>query len=424
MTLPRCSCRRVLAVGFVFLLLLPTMQRQWRFIKESPLGGVEQPDEVATLSWSHWVDGAAETAISERLARSMGFRPICVRTINQTMLALSNGYKLDVPDQVIVGKDDWLYEAAYVQSYAHPQPTLSAADLDRFVSQLQTLQTLLAQRGVVLLLIVSPSKAELYPEHLPDEVVALRKQFTGRRDYEALIEGLQREHINFVDAPQLLRDLRATSEPLFSRTGTHWNYYGCFLVWREAVKTINARSSLHIPVPELEGIEYDEPRGTDNDLGALLNVFVLPSGTPRVPYPLVQVAANTAERRPAFLFVGTSFSWTLTSAMFISQSGAYCDLLYYNKTQFRLTHDASPLRPGTKVSQQRVCSLDAQPLDWSQVLLDKQVVVLEMIETAVDARQWGFCQQAIAALAELPARPSAGDPHDDTARAADSGRRY
>lgn len=423
MTFPRCSLRRVLAIGFVFLLLLPTMQRQWRFIKESPLGGVEQTDDVASLSWSHWVDGSVEAAISDRLSRSIGFRPICVRAINQTMLAINNGYKLDVPAQVVVGKDDWLYESAYVQSYAHPPSALSAADLDSFVSQLQTLQSLLAQRGAVLLLIVSPSKAELYPEYLPDEVAAQRKQFTGRRDYEALVERLKRQRVNFVDAPQLLRTWRDTSEPLFSRTGTHWNYYGCFLVWREAIKTINACSSLHIPVPELEGIEYDEPRGTDNDLGALLNVFVLPSGTPRVPYPLVQVAAQTPDQRPAFLFVGTSFSWTLTSAMFLSQSGAYCDLLYYNKTQYRLTHDASTLRAGDKVCQQRVCALDDPSLDWSQVLLDKQVVVLEMIETAVDARQWGFCQQAIAALNCSPARSSAGGSSYDTAGAASPDRR-
>ena len=109
--------------------------------------------------------------------------------------------------------------------------------------------------------------------------------------------GWRGSSVNFVDSPRLLRDLKPTVEPLHSRTGTHWNYYACFLVWREALKKINACSSLRIPVPELAGVEYDKPRGTDNDLGSLLNVFVLPSGTPRIPYPIVE---TTPKRRPAF----------------------------------------------------------------------------------------------------------------------------
>ena len=46
----RCSVRRLLTVGFVFLLSLPVMQMQWRFIKEAPLGGVEQSNDI--VSWS------------------------------------------------------------------------------------------------------------------------------------------------------------------------------------------------------------------------------------------------------------------------------------------------------------------------------------------------------------------------------------
>lgn len=416
MTLPSCTVRRFLTVGFVFLLSLPAMQMQWRFVKESPLGGVEQGSDAVSWSVSSWLDGTAESMISDRVARRIGFRPICVRAVNQSMLALNSGYRLDVPAQVTIGKNDWLYESAYVQSYTRPQPTVSQADLDTFVGQLHTLQTMLARRGTTMLLIISPSKAEIYPEYLPDAAVAIRKQFTGRRDYDGLVERLEREHINFIDSPKLLRDLRSTAEPLFSRTGTHWNYYACFLVWREALKKINACSSLCIPVPELVGIEYDEPRGTDNDLGSLLNVFVLPSGTPQVPYPIVSTTVNAAGQRSAFLFVGTSFSWTLVNAMYMSQSGAYCDLLYYNKSYFRLTHDATALRPGDRVRQQWVCSLDDQPPDWSQLLFDKQVVVLELLETDVAAREWGFCQQAIGALSQLPEQQIRGGPIHSTAR--------
>ena len=413
----RCSVRRLLTVGFVFLLSLPVMQMQWRFIKEAPLGGVEQSNDIVSWSVSSWLHGSAESAISNHVARRIGFRRTCVRAINQSKLALNSAYKLEIPAGVTIGKNDWLYETGYVQSYAQPQPTVPEADLDAWVAQLRTLQTMLAQRGATLLLIISPSKAEIYPEYLPDEAIAMRKQFTGLRDYDALVERLARQHVNFVDSPRLLRDLKPTVEPLYSRTGTHWNYYACFLVWREALKKINACSSLHIPVPELAGVEYDKPRGSDNDLGSLLNVFVLPSGTPLIPYPIVETTPNAAGQRSAFLFVGTSFSWGLVNAMYMSQSGEYCDLLYYNKSHVRLAHDAPTLRPGDNVRQERVCSLDGQSPDWSQVLFDKQVVVVEVLETKINSLAWGFCQQAIQALNQLPEQYPHRGPLYNTARA-------
>ena len=189
-------------------------------------------------------------------------------------------------------------------------------------------------------------------------------------------------------------------------------------MWREALKKINACSSLHIPVPELAGVEYDKPRGSDNDLGSLLNVFVLPSGTPLIPYPIVETTPNAAGQRSAFLFVGTSFSWGLVNAMYMSQSGEYCDLLYYNKSHVRLAHDAPTLRPGDNVRQERVCSLDGQSPDWSQVLFDKQVVVVEVLETKINSLAWGFCQQAIQALNQLPEQYPQRGPLYNTARAA------
>jgi hypothetical protein len=52
----------------------------------------------------------------------------------------------------------------------------------------------------------------------------------------------------------------------------------------------------------------------------------------------------------------------------------------------------------------RVCSLDGQSPDWSQVLFDKQVVVVEVLETRINSLAWGFCQQSIQAMNQLPGK--------------------
>ena len=73
----------------MLLLSLPVMQMQWRFIKEAPLGGVEQGNDMVRWSVSSWLHGSAESAISNHVARRIGFRRTCVRAINQSKLALN-----------------------------------------------------------------------------------------------------------------------------------------------------------------------------------------------------------------------------------------------------------------------------------------------------------------------------------------------
>ena len=100
----------------------------------------------------------------------------------------------------------------------------------------------------------------------------------------------------------------------------------------------------------------------------------------------------------------------------MSQSGEYCDMLYYNKSHFAAQTMLRLCGRATTVRQERVCSLDGQLPDWSQVLFDKQVVVLEVLETAIDALDWGFCQQAIHALNQLPEQYPHRGPLYNTAR--------
>ncbi len=84
MFMRRCSVRRMLAVSFVLLLSLPAMQMQWRFIKEAPLGGVEQSNDRVNWSVPAWWDGSAEAAISDWAARRIGFaRSVCGSSISR-----------------------------------------------------------------------------------------------------------------------------------------------------------------------------------------------------------------------------------------------------------------------------------------------------------------------------------------------------
>ena len=76
----------------------------------------------------------------------------------------------------------------------------------------------------------------------------------------------------------------------------------------------------------------------------------------------------------------------------MSQSGEYCDLLYYNKSHVRLAHDAPTLRPGDNVRQERVCGWTVNH-PTGRKSLHKQVVVVEALETGINSPRGVFANK-------------------------------
>lgn len=400
--------RRRLRTGFLVLLLLPAVQMVLPVVKDPKLEGVESPPPPLSWSVAEWCDGTLAAGLDMRVRRAIGFRPVSVRLVNQARLAwhdprctLDNG-------EVFIGKQDWLFGRPYLDPYTQPARRLTDEELGAFVRDLKVLQERLAERGTAFVLVISPSKCELYPEYLPDDVVAARRRNECRRDYDAFVELLAEEGVRVVDGPAIFRRLKSThGEHLFSRTGVHWSYHGCLFVWRELLAVVNAASGLDIPIPEIVGVTHDRARHADHDLGKMVNAFVPPGGRPLMTYPVVKVDPLPVERRPGFLFVGSSFCWTLMDSLYVSGSGRDVDLFYYNRTHYRGPDGAEPRRPGDRFARHHVRSLETDTPDWRQALLEKDVVVLEMLEFMLPQKGWGFCGPALQALdqwADVPAR--------------------
>lgn len=401
--------RRRLCWGFIVLLLLPAVQMVVPFVKDPVLAGVESPLPPMEWTVSAWCDGSLATAIESRVRRAIGFRPASVRLVNQARLLWNDRGCLLDNGKVLIGKENWLFSRGYVDTYASPTRQISDEELRGFVRELKALQERLVSRGTTFVLVISPSKCEIFPEYLPDDVVERRRRNDCPRDYDAFVQLLAAEGVCFVDGPAIFRSLKPDHEDhLFSRTGVHWSYYGCLLVWQELLAAVNAASGLSIPIPQIVGVTRDRARHADHDLGNMVNAFVPPGGRPMVAYPIVKVDPLPAEQRPGFLFIGTSFCWTLMDSLYVSGSGRDVDIFFYNRTHYRGPDGDELRQPGQRFSSQRVCSLEDEVPNWRQALLEKDVVVMEMLETMIAQKGWGFCGAAMRALdtwADVPTQP-------------------
>ncbi len=403
-TLARWNARRLLSMGFVLVLALPIIQAAVPLVRERPLTGAEKRLPRIRLSVMSWCDGTFAHAVDAWINTKIGFRPSLVRLSNQVQVTFGNDSSMYGRERIRVCKDGWLFANGYINSYAAPSQTLADAHVAEFVAVLEDLQERLCGQGKAMVFVISPSKAETYPEFLPDRIVEQRKRYSGMSDLERLRKHLRESEVVCFDGPAYFRARRAADPDaqLYAKTGIHWTYHAAFEVWREILQLINREYGTAWPIPEQIAVEYDAPRGTDDDIARLLNLFYLPGKPNRIPYPVVDTHALPMESRPRVLFAGTSFSRTLVDSMCLCESGQSCEYLFYTSRQFSLPTIEKPVSAGMRVQMKELRLDGFSSVDWEATLLDKQIVILEMLEINVHQFLYGFHHAALAAIQRRP----------------------
>ena len=128
--------------------------------------------------------------------------------------------------QVLVGKDGFLdyTNNGNLDDY---QNTLVLPDdyTASLQKNLQMINEYLKKKNIILLLVVPPNKATIYPEKLPDKIVKINPE----SQLDKLVSLLKKQ------GPDILIDLRPAllkgkkTERLFYKTDTHWNARGAFI---------------------------------------------------------------------------------------------------------------------------------------------------------------------------------------------------
>ena len=132
-------------------------------------------------------------------------------------------------DQVILGKDGWLYYAPTLPDYTGQ--SLSDAQLEAIALRLGQIQAEVESRGAVFLFTVAPNKNSLHPEAMPNAY--------PRRHEESSIVRLQpyleRCGVHYVDLFSL---------PMpYCRTDTHWTAEGAAMAADRLLSALDRQSS-------------------------------------------------------------------------------------------------------------------------------------------------------------------------------------
>lgn len=127
-------------------------------------------------------------------------------------------------DQVIMGKDGWLFFHGSVDDYLGRE-LLSERELYDIAHNLSLIQEYVEERGGKFLFAAAPNKNSLYGEYMPYNYLQAETS-----NAQNLLPLLQQEKISTVD---LFEAFGQQDEPLYLRRDSHWNNKGAVLAYNE-----------------------------------------------------------------------------------------------------------------------------------------------------------------------------------------------
>ena len=141
-------------------------------------------------------------------------------------------------EQVILGREGWLYYAPTLPDYTGQ--ALSDEELEAIARRLSELQAEAESRGAIFLFTVAPNKNSLYPAHMP----AAYPSRHGEGNLERLLPWLEAYGVRYVD-------LFPLKLPYY-RTDSHWTAEGAARA-ADALLAALGRESAYAAAPLSEG---------------------------------------------------------------------------------------------------------------------------------------------------------------------------
>lgn len=322
-------------------------------------------------------------------AQAFGFRGFGIRLAHQLGWAVFRTLPETGGTVIDRGKDGWLYEHPYVRDYVRRFEMLPE-EVEEFAGRMSSLRDLLAAKGIPLVVCLSPSKAAVYPEHLPGYAAPSEKEWRNTPARDMLLEGLRAAGISVVDGRALFLAWKREGTPLFARNGTHWNAYGAQRVFDAVVAAARAQDAAFPAVPETAGHVDASPLATDHDLSDLYNMIRYPYGERTSPYPVLSDAPAPEGGRLRILGVGDSFAFQLADAMGRTGAVESFRLLYYNKGDYRFAWAEGEKPRENFPDRFRLPSFDPAAFDIGEATEECDLVLVEMNDFYARQRAWGF----------------------------------
>ena len=180
-------------------------------------------DEMPSLMTDGRVNDDFSNQFEEWFSKNFAFHDTVTDLYADLKLALFD----EGNDQVVVGKDDFLFFDDTTADYIGSDP-MTDEEIDRIADGLASLNRTAAENGGKFLFVCAPNKNTVYPEYMPERYL----KNTGETDLDRLYAALDRNGVPYADLRPVL-EAHKTDGLLYHRRDTHWNGLGAYTAFRE-----------------------------------------------------------------------------------------------------------------------------------------------------------------------------------------------
>ncbi len=367
---------------FVAVILIQTYFRPF---DDMVLSGAEQKARPGVPALNDIISGKFQNSIETWLKQNIGFRGTFVKTDNQINFSLFNEFSRSHPRKILLGNNRELFEEPYIDNF-NRLTLLPLPVLVKKADDIQRLQEKLKARNVRFILLITPSKATIYPEAVPEKYIL--DHAAGKKDnYEIIVPMLEQRGVNIVDSREIFLDLKKKGTThLFPSSGSHWSLYGGYLFGTKLIERMEqlfGQRMVRMRMKRL--IPSREPIDLDKDIARLGNILFTRSLFTDYRYPATYPDAPANAFRPNALLVGSSFCWNLIQ--YLDQNNVFSRLNFY---YYFNTDWVYPGRIRHAISRDSI--------NWNRDVFTKDIIIVEINEIQMHEAGFGFIEAALNAL--------------------------
>lgn len=251
-----------LSIGFVMLLILPTIQKYFPVFPElestenrqfagEPIIQYDYLDPIPKLYEEYYND---HFSLRNQLVHL------------KSLLIAKTLQKSPMPDIAIFGKDNWLYVVNNELDTYRGKNLLKQVDIDMISSEMTKRKTYLDDKNISLYFVIVPTKYTVYPENLPNYVDKLSQI----NSTDLVKEALLKSGIDLIDLRDSLINLKS-EELLYYKTDNHWNKLGSFYASKIILDKIK-QDYPNLPTKQLDDFKIKKEIISGKNTARLINM--------------------------------------------------------------------------------------------------------------------------------------------------------
>jgi len=330
------------------------------------LKGILPQTDYTPFSWSAVFNAKYQASVGRFFDNEFFGRPGLIELTDELYFRL---FKISPMKSTlaVVGKKETLFEDLYWNEYVLNR--VRKEQLLPLIINLKQMQELYRSRGKGFVVVITPSKASVYPELLP---AGWERRYDPRpRGYDQFLPLLREQGIHYVDGHAIATTARDSSDvPVFPKGGIHWGAYTAFLTANAVIAELQSQGK---PLQLLHYTNYrvlNTPPEQDADILQLLNLM-FPWHYPVVDFDIKPVPVTG--HRPNMVIVGGSFIWRMTDFLNDSRQFSEIDCFYYYKVRKKSFYDG----------KSRIISEPVQSVDFDREIFAADNLVLEINESFI-----------------------------------------